>query len=144
MSVTGIEVNDRKGRPVLSIASLRGDRALACILCNYSNLGRFDLHGVKLSAVVRDDGSDVEDILSKYIAPKPPKPPKKSIDRFCRRRADCRRQHFDHRPTSGQTWQTTKFALAFDMLGGGDRSHQRQRRDRLEPQSGGRPRLRAR
>ena len=77
VSVTGIEVNDRKGRPVLSIASLRGDRALAMILCNYSNLGRFDLYGVKLSAVVRDDGSNVEDILSKYIAPKPPKPPEK-------------------------------------------------------------------
>ena len=119
VSVTGIEVNDRKGRPVLSIASLRGDRALAMILCNYSNLGRFDLYGVKLSAVVRDDGSNVEDILSKYIAPKPPKPPeKKSSTDFAVgvRIADASISITDQ--PSGQTWQTTKFALAFDMLEG--------------------------
>ena len=96
----GHQVNDRKGRPVLSIASLRGNRALAMILCNYSNLGRFDLYGVKLSAVVPTMATTSKTSCQSTSRTKPAQAAREEIiDRFCRRRADCRRQHFDHRPT---------------------------------------------
>ena len=116
VSVTGIEVKDRKGRPVASVASVQGDRALAAILCNYTNLGRFDLQGVRLAAVVRDDGSNVEDVFAKYMVPKPQENKSSANIAVGVRIADASLSVTDL-PT-GQTWQTTKLALAFDMLGG--------------------------
>ena len=69
VGATGIEVRDKDGKSVVSIASLNGDRPLVAILCDYTNLGTFRLVGTKVSAVLRDDGSNVEDVLAKYLAP---------------------------------------------------------------------------
>lgn len=63
----GIEVKDSDGHPVLDVPTAVGDRSLISILCNYTKLGRFRLQGPQLSLVLRDDGSNVEDVLTKYL-----------------------------------------------------------------------------
>ncbi|MFZ1936828.1 MAG: hypothetical protein WCB27_22375 [Thermoguttaceae bacterium] len=70
IEIQGIEVKDKCGKPVLSVDSVVGDRRLGAILFNYTNLGKFTLAGMKVSVVMRDDGSNVEDLLAKYLAPK--------------------------------------------------------------------------
>ena len=70
IEVEGIEVKDKAGKHVLSVASVTGDRWLGAILLNYTNLGEFTLTGTKASVVMRDDGTNVEDVLAKYLAPK--------------------------------------------------------------------------
>jgi hypothetical protein len=70
IEVQGIEVKDKEGKLVLSVDSVTGDRWLGTILFNYTNLGKFTLGGTKLSVVMRDDGTNVEDLLAKYLVPK--------------------------------------------------------------------------
>ena len=70
IEVQGIEVKDKCGKQVLTVASVTGDRRLGAMLFNYTNLGKFTLAGTKLSVVMRDDGTNVEDLLAKYLAPK--------------------------------------------------------------------------
>ena len=70
IEVQGIEVKDKCGKQVASIDSVTGDRRLGAILFNYTDLGKFTLAGTKLSVVMRDDGTNVEDLLAKYLAPK--------------------------------------------------------------------------
>lgn len=64
-----IEVSDARGEPVLQAARLTGSRSLAAILWNRSNLGQFRLEQPKLIVSLRDDGSNVEDLLADYLAP---------------------------------------------------------------------------
>ena len=70
IEVQGIEVKDANGKMVLSVGSVVGDRRLGSILLNYSNLGKFTLRETKLSVAMRDDGTNVEDMLAKYLVPK--------------------------------------------------------------------------
>ncbi len=67
VSAEGIEVKDSEGRPVLDLPTAVGDRWLISILCNYTKLGRYRLQKPQLSLVLRDDGSNVEDLLAKYL-----------------------------------------------------------------------------
>ncbi len=70
VAVEGVEVKDAQGKSVLTLPAVSGDRSLAALLCNYTNLGTFTLERPKVSIVLRDDGSNVEDLLAKYLAPK--------------------------------------------------------------------------
>lgn len=69
IEVQGIEMKDANGKTVLSVDSVTGDRRLAAIACNYSNLGKFTLLGTKLSVAMRDNGTNIEDVLAQYLAP---------------------------------------------------------------------------
>jgi translocation and assembly module TamB len=62
-----VEIHDIAGEPVLQVAKLTGDRSLAAILWNSSKLGQFRLEQPKLSVLLRDDGSNVEDVLENYL-----------------------------------------------------------------------------
>ena len=68
VGATGIKIKDKDGKSVVSVASVNGDRPLAAILCDYTNLGTFHLYGTQVSAVLRDNGSNVEDMLANYLA----------------------------------------------------------------------------
>ncbi len=63
----GVEVRDAAGKPLLALPSVIGDRPLLKILWNYRNLGAFRLAGPTLTVLLRDDGSNVEDVLAKYL-----------------------------------------------------------------------------
>ena len=101
IEIQGIEVKDKCGKPVLSVDSVVGDRRLGAILFNYTNLGKFTLAGMKVSVVMRDNSSNVEDLLAKYLAPKdnhpPPRPRSdwRSIFPMASRRS----------PTNGPAWR---------------------------------------
>jgi hypothetical protein len=114
--VEGVEVKDAKGRTVLSVPSVAGDRSLAAILCNYTNLGQFTIDGPKLSVVLRDDGSNVEDMVAKYLAPKEPSPPTKIS--VALKIIDASVSVSEER--SGLGWRVDKLGLGFDMPAGTD------------------------
>lgn len=69
LKLSGIEIRDEAGQPLLEIPELRGDRSLLAILWDSSKLGRIRLENPKLSVVLRKDGSNVEDLLAAYLAP---------------------------------------------------------------------------
>ncbi len=70
----GIEIHDERGEPVLAIDELRSDRSLLAILWDSANPGRLRLEKPKLHVVVRDDGSNLEDVLAAYLASTEPLP----------------------------------------------------------------------
>ncbi|MCE5268702.1 MAG: hypothetical protein LLG00_12530 [Planctomycetaceae bacterium] len=114
ISATGVTVKDKHGKTVASLASLDGDRSLIAIACNYTNLGGFRLHSPKLSVVVREDGSNVEDLLARYLEPKKTPAPAKSSGVALRLEvADASMTVVDQ--TLGHTWQVNKLAASFDL-----------------------------
>jgi translocation and assembly module TamB len=68
----GVEVRDKQDQPVMEIAKLTGDKALLALLFDSSHLGRFRLTEPKVRLVVRDDGSNLEDLIAPYLDPKRP------------------------------------------------------------------------
>jgi hypothetical protein len=67
LAAEGIEIRDAQGEPVLEAARLTGQKSLAEILSNWSVLGQFQLAQPKLTLRLRDDGSNVEDVLAEYL-----------------------------------------------------------------------------
>ena len=124
VAVRGVEVKDAEGKPVLSVPAASGDRTLAALLCNYANLGRFRLESPKLSLVLRDDGSNLEDLLAKYLAPKTE--PAKTVEQgktsakvgLALEVVDGSLSVTDQR--TGQSWQVQKLAASVEMPGGAD------------------------
>ena len=109
-------MKDKAGKPVLTVASVIGDRRLGAILFNYTNLGKFTLSGTKLSVAMRDDGTNVEDVLAKYLAPKE-KPSSTKIG-LAIEIVDGDASVTDE-PT-GLVWQVQKLSVKFDMADGAD------------------------
>jgi hypothetical protein len=72
----GLKIVDQEGRPVVEVPEVHGDRALTAMIWNAANVGRFRLEGPKFTVVVRDNGSNVEEVFAKYLAPRE----KKNID----------------------------------------------------------------
>ena len=114
IDVQGIEVKDAKGKTVLTIASVSGDRRLGAILFNYSKLGKFTLKDTKLNVAMRDDGTNVEDLLAKYLVPK--KEPSSTSIGLGLDIPDADVSIVDE--ISGLAWQVQKFSLKLDMEGG--------------------------
>ena len=63
----GVEVRGPDGQPLLEIPEARGDASLLAILFNKTRLGHFRLHEPKLTLVLRDDGSNLEDAIAAYL-----------------------------------------------------------------------------
>jgi len=68
LKLSGIEICDEQGQTLLDVPEIRGDRSLLAILWDSSNLGRIRLEKPTLSVVLREDGSNVEDVLASYLA----------------------------------------------------------------------------
>ena len=94
---------------------MSGDRSLAAILCDYTNLGRFHLYGLKLSVVLRDDGSNVEDLLANYLAPKKAPQPAKPSAGFALGLDIVDGSVTVADQTIGQSWQVSKLAVSLDL-----------------------------
>ena len=67
IGLSGVEVRDARDQSVLEIPQIQGDKSLAAILCDFSKPGNFQLQEPKLKLVVRQDGSNLEDILANYL-----------------------------------------------------------------------------
>ena len=68
--LSGLEIRDEQGQTVLEIPQIETDRSLLSLLWDYSRLGRIRLQRPALNVVVREDGSNVEDVLASYLAPR--------------------------------------------------------------------------
>ena len=62
-----VEVRDAKGQPVLTVDQATGDASLLGILWNTARLGNFRLEKPKLQVVLTPQGSNVEDLIAKYL-----------------------------------------------------------------------------
>lgn len=72
----GVEIRDERDQPVLEAPQVSGDRSLLGLLWDSTKLGRFRLHEPKFHVVLRDGGSNVEDLLAKYLASTEPATPR--------------------------------------------------------------------
>jgi translocation and assembly module TamB len=65
--VSEVEVRDAKGQPVLTIPQAKGDASLLGLLWDSSQLGTFRLEKPQLQVVLTADGSNVEQLIAKYL-----------------------------------------------------------------------------
>lgn len=71
----GLEIRGPDDQPLLEAAEAQGEVSLLGMLWDPARLGRFRLREPKLSLVLRDDGSNLEDALAEYFASKEPSSP---------------------------------------------------------------------
>ncbi|MFH1920288.1 MAG: hypothetical protein ABIP48_10440, partial [Planctomycetota bacterium] len=72
--LSGLDVRDEQGQTVLEIPEVRTERSLWALLRDSSDLGRIRVERPTLSLVLREDGSNVEDVLASYLTPREEKP----------------------------------------------------------------------
>jgi hypothetical protein len=118
IAVHGVELKDAEGKPLLTLAAASGDRSLASLLWDSSNLGHLRLDGPKLSLVLRDNGSNVEDLLAKYLVPQPAEAKSSPKIGLAVEIVDGTLAVTDQR--SGQNWQVQKLMATVDILAGLD------------------------
>ena len=63
----GVEVRGEDGQPILEVPEARGDASLLTMLMNKSRLGHFRVQGPKLTLVLREGGSNLEDAIAEYL-----------------------------------------------------------------------------
>ena len=105
----GVEVRDEREQVVAEIPEVAGDRSLLGLLWNSSKLGQFRLKEPKLNVVLRDNGSNVEDLIEKYLTSKEPTTPR-DVDVEI---VDGAVTLSDSRP--GKSWQIEKLQASFRM-----------------------------
>ena len=105
----GIEIRDAEGKPVLQAAKLEGDRSLAAILWNLSELGQFRLEGPKLTVELRGDGSNLEDLLADYLTSTEESKPVSTAIEVVDGSVSITDQ------TSRQSWQIEKLQLSLSL-----------------------------
>lgn len=64
----GLTIVDAEDRSVIEVPEVQTDRSLAAVLWNATNLGKVSLNRPTLTFVVRENGSNVRDVLAKYLA----------------------------------------------------------------------------
>ncbi|MBN2025117.1 MAG: DUF748 domain-containing protein [Pirellulales bacterium] len=64
---SGVKVFDRQGNLVVDLAEAAGERTLLGMVANLSNLGTFRLEKPTLHVELRPDGSNIEDLIAKYL-----------------------------------------------------------------------------
>ncbi|NQT15342.1 MAG: hypothetical protein HQ582_21480, partial [Planctomycetes bacterium] len=110
LKLSGIEIRDEQGQPLLDVPEIRGDRSLLAILWDSSNLGRIRLEKPTLNVVLREDGSNVEDVLASYLAPSDEPTTAMDLDVEI---VDGKISVSD--PRAQRNWQVDDFQLALDM-----------------------------
>ena len=113
IALQGVEMKDADGKPLLTLGAASVDRGLAGILCDAANLGHVRLESPKLALVLRDDGSNVEDVLAKYRpVPAGEEKPTSRIA-LCLDVVDGSLSVTDQR--SGRNWQLDKLAATVEI-----------------------------
>lgn len=80
VEMSGIEIRDEQGQPVLEASKITGQRWLSGLVWNWSKLGRFRAEKPKCTLVLRDDGSNLEDILAGWASDSQDKTPDKAAN----------------------------------------------------------------
>ena len=118
IALQGVEVKDADGKPLLTLPAASVDRSLAGLLWDAANLGHVRLDAPKLSLVLRDDGSNLEDLLAKYRpAPAAQGKPSSRIG-LSLDIVDASLSVTDQR--SGRTWQMNKLTATVEVSAADD------------------------
>jgi len=106
--LNGVQILDREDQVVVEIPAVQADRSLLAVLWGAAKLGRFRLEGPKLTVVLRDNGSNVEDVFANYLVARerPPRDIAVEIVGGSIAVQEARTQ---------QEWQIDKLALDFAM-----------------------------
>jgi hypothetical protein len=113
-----IEVKDVEGKPVATVAGANVGRSLIGLLINSSNLGKIRLESPKLSLVLRDDGSNVEDVLAKYLVTDEKTPPSSTKLGLSVEVIDATLSVTDQHLR--RSWEVQKVGATFEMMDGAD------------------------
>jgi len=65
----GIQLTDSEGQPAVRVERVAGDKTLLAMLLDMSSFGKFRIENPKLTLVLRDGGSNLEQILAEYLKP---------------------------------------------------------------------------
>lgn len=104
----GVEVRDEHDQVVMEIPEVTGNRSLLGLLWSSEQLGRFKLREPKLHLVLREGGSNVEDLLAEYLHAKRAAPRDVDVEII-----DGTVTLGDSR--SAKPWQIEKLQLSFHM-----------------------------
>jgi hypothetical protein len=66
VTIEGVEIRDAQGQPLLDLAGLSSEKPLWQILGSPSAPGSFRLEKPKLTVLLREDGSNLEDLLARF------------------------------------------------------------------------------
>ena len=69
ISLAGVKVQDVDGNVLLEVPNVKSQKSLLGLLWGKLSPGKFRIEKPKLRLVVRADGSNVEDLLAKYLEP---------------------------------------------------------------------------
>ena len=120
VAISGLEVKNAEGKTIILIPSFSSERSLVDMLRDQKNLGRFVMRSPKISLELRDDGSNIEDLLAAYLAPKEttlPDEGETSTDiGFSLQIKDAAITISD--VPSGRDWQVDNLSLEIDMSQG--------------------------
>lgn len=118
--ISGLEVKNAEGKTIVLVPSFSSERSLVDMLRDQKNLGRFVIRNPKISLELRDDGSNIEDLLAAYLAPQEEEPAvaeEGSADiGFSLQIRDAAITIFD--VPSGRDWQVNNLSLDIDMSHG--------------------------
>ena len=67
MTLDGVVILDQRGQTVAEIEHVCGERSLSGLACNHGDLGRIRLQRPLLTLILRDDGSNVEDLVTQCL-----------------------------------------------------------------------------
>jgi translocation and assembly module TamB len=70
IEIRGLVVRDPAGQPLAEVPLIKSHKPLLAIALNASNVGTFDVDQPRAKIVLRQDGSNVEDLLAKLPKPK--------------------------------------------------------------------------
>jgi hypothetical protein len=67
MTLDGVVILDQRGQTVAEIEHVCSERSLSGIACNHGDLGRIRLQRPSLTLILRDDGSNLEDLVTQCL-----------------------------------------------------------------------------
>ena len=81
LTATDVSIADPQAQRVVSIASLTTEKSLLGLLLGPTDLGKVTIDGLQANLVLREDGSNVEDLIASYLhAPAPANAPQINLE----------------------------------------------------------------
>jgi uncharacterized protein involved in outer membrane biogenesis len=73
ISINGVAIRDEQNQALFEVEKISSDKSLLSILRNYTQLGQFRVEKPVISLVLREGGSNVEDLLANFKSETPEK-----------------------------------------------------------------------
>ncbi|MGA2797045.1 MAG: DUF748 domain-containing protein, partial [Thermoguttaceae bacterium] len=73
ISISGVAIRDQQNQALFEVEKISSDKSLLSILRNYTQLGQFRVEKPVISLVLREGGSNVEDLMANFKSDTPEK-----------------------------------------------------------------------